>query len=288
VSRDPKRFARKMDQAREQVEGARRKVEAAEQRVERELQRAEREMERAMGPVWSRPEPGARRARFTREQIADVALKIADEEGIDAVSMRRVAGDLGAGTMTLYHYVATKDDLLALMDNAIMGELLVPDDELSTDWREALSQIARRSREALLRHPWVVEGVNDSYIGPNGIRHMEQSIAAVSTIEGDFAKKFEIVEMIDEYVFGNVIHGSRAPGPKEPEAQEEWRERAFEFIEGQIATGDYPHLKAVMPPGGLAELWEKLEAANSDEERFERGLRRVLDGIQLELERARP
>jgi AcrR family transcriptional regulator len=272
-----------MDQAREKMENARRKVEAAEERVERELQRAER----TMGPVWSRPEPGARRARFSREQIAEMALRIADEEGIDAVSMRRVAGELGAGTMTLYHYVRTKDELLALMDNAIMGELIVPDDELSTDWREALSQIARRSRAALLRHPWALEGVGDSYIGPNAIRHMEQSIAAVSAIEGDFAVKFEIVEMIDEYVFGSAIHGSRSPGPEDPEDQQEWRDRAFEFIEEQIATGDYPHLTAVIPPGGLAELWATLEAANSDEERFERGLRRVLDGIQLELERSK-
>jgi AcrR family transcriptional regulator len=279
------RVAQKMDQARQKMEAARRKVEAAEQRVERELQRTERELERTMGPVWARAEPGSRRARFTRDQIAEVALRIADAEGIDAVSMRRVAGELGAGTMTLYHYVQTKDELLALMDNAMMGELIVPDDELSSDWREALTQIAHRSRAALLRHPWALEGIGDAYIGPNAIRHMEQSMAAVSAIEGDFSVKFEIVEMIDEYVFGNVMHGSRSPGPEAPEAQQEWRDHAFEFIEDQIATGDYPHLTAVMPSGGLAELWEKLEAANSDEDRFERGLRRVLDGIQLELER---
>jgi hypothetical protein len=187
--------------------------------------------------------------------------------------------------MTLYHYVQTKDELLALMDNAMMGEILVPDDELSSDWREALAQIARRSRAALQRHPWAVEGLGDASIGPNAIRHMEQSIAAVSAIEGDFAVKFEIVEMIDEYVFGNAVHGSRAPGPQDPEQQEAWRDHAFAFIEEQLATGDYPHLSAVMPPGGMAEMWEALEAANSDDERFERGLRRVLDGIQLELEK---
>jgi hypothetical protein len=166
-----------------------------------------------------------------------------------------------------------------------MGELIVPDDELSADWRVALSQIARRSRAALRRHPWALEGLGDAYIGPNAIRHLEQSVAAVSAIDGDFAKKFEIVEMIDEYVFGNALHGRREPGPEDPEAQQEWRDRAFEFIEEQVATGDYPHLTAVLPPGGIAELWEKLEAANNDDDRFERGLRRVLDGIQLELER---
>ena len=63
-------------------------------------------------------------------EIAAAALAIADSEGIDAVTMRRVARELGAGTMTLYHYVRTKDDLLALMSDALLGELIVPDEAL--------------------------------------------------------------------------------------------------------------------------------------------------------------
>jgi AcrR family transcriptional regulator len=284
VSRNDPR-ARK---AERKIEGARRRVEAAEQRVERELQRAAREIERATGPVWSRPEPGARRARFTREQIAEVALKIADEESIDAVSMRRVAGELGAGTMTLYHYVRTKDELLALMDNAIMGELVVPDEALSAGWREALTAIARRSHEAFERHPWILESsFNDAEIGPNGIRHMEQSVAAVSELDLDFASKMEIIHLIDEYVFGFAMH-SRAPGPTDPDEQAEWRRRAFAYIDEQVATGDYPHLRELLAGGGMGEMWERIETAASDADRFDRGLRRVLDGIQLELERPKP
>jgi Tetracyclin repressor-like, C-terminal domain len=164
-----------------------------------------------------------------------------------------------------------------------MGELLVPDDELSTDWREALSQIARRSREALLRHPWVIDGVNDSYIGPNGIRHMEQSIRAVAGIDADFATKMEIIHLIDEYVFGHALH-KRAPGPADPAGQEEWRARAFAYIDEQIATGNFPYLTELVAPGGMAELWAQIEDAASDEQRFERGLRRLLDGIALEVE----
>src|SRR6185436_15098966 len=96
--------------------------------------------------IWERPEPGARRPRYTREQIARTALAIADAEGFEAVSMRRVASELGAGTMTLYHYVRNKDELIELMDDAMMSELIVPDDEMPSDWREALTAIARRSR----------------------------------------------------------------------------------------------------------------------------------------------
>ena len=135
---------RKIDRTARKLNEARRKIDHAERRVEREMERAQREVERALGPIWARPEPGARRARFTREQIAEAALAVADKDGFDAVSMRRVASELGAGTMTLYHYVQTKDELVALMDNAIMGELLVPDDELSTDWREAPENGERR------------------------------------------------------------------------------------------------------------------------------------------------
>src|SRR5262249_21982259 len=93
---------------------------------------------RDAAPIWARPEPGSRRPRFTREQIAAAALAIADAEGMEAVSMRRVAADLGAGTMTLYHYVRTKDELIALMDDAIVGEVLLPDDELPRGWRAAM------------------------------------------------------------------------------------------------------------------------------------------------------
>ena len=85
--------------------------------------------------VWTRPEPGARRTKFTRDEIAAAAVKIADEEGFDALSMRRLALELDAGTMTLYHYVRTKDELLAIVNDSVMGELIVPDGELPTDWR---------------------------------------------------------------------------------------------------------------------------------------------------------
>src|SRR6476620_10056298 len=59
-------------------------------------------------PIWARPEPGERRPAYTRERIAETAIAIADAEGFDAVSMRRIASELGAGTMTLYYYVRTK------------------------------------------------------------------------------------------------------------------------------------------------------------------------------------
>ena len=70
------------------------------------------EHDRDSVPIWARPQPGSRRPRYRRDQIAAEALEIADADGIDAVSMRRVAAELDAGTMTLYHYVRTKDELI--------------------------------------------------------------------------------------------------------------------------------------------------------------------------------
>src|SRR5262244_701385 len=125
---------------------------------------------RASGPIWARPEPGGRRPRFTRQQIAAVALAIADAEGFDAVSMRRIAAELGAGTMTLYYYVRTKDELIALMDDAIMGEILIPEDEIPEGWREGMAEIARRSHAIFVRHPWSLESLRNAEGGPNALR----------------------------------------------------------------------------------------------------------------------
>src|SRR3954451_4099077 len=158
-------------------------------------------------PVWTLPAPGARRARYTREQIAAVALKIADSEGIDAVSMRRVAAGLGAGTMTLYHYVPSKRDLLTLMNDAITAEFLVPEDELEPTWRGALAQIAHRSRATWQRHPWSIGSLQDAQLGPNGMRHFEQLLVAVADMPVGSDDKLAVISLVYDYALGFVIRG---------------------------------------------------------------------------------
>ena len=133
--------------------------------------------------IWFREEPAARRPSHSRADIARAALEIADSEGFEAVSMRRVAQRLGAGTMTLYHYVRNKDELITLMSDAIMGEILVPEGELADDWRTALTQIATRTRDVFADHRWIFERMGDGRPGPNGMRHFEQSLAAVSSLD---------------------------------------------------------------------------------------------------------
>src|SRR3569833_533110 len=126
--------------------------------------------------IWLRPPPGQRPGRLTRDKISAAALSIADAEGFEAVSMRRIAARLGVSTMSLYYYVRTKADLVALMDDALMGEILVPEGQLPGGWREAISAIARRTRDVFARHPWALLSMQGAPPGPNAMRHFEQSL----------------------------------------------------------------------------------------------------------------
>jgi AcrR family transcriptional regulator len=238
-------------------------------------------MSKSVEPIWARAEPGGRRPRYTREQIAAVALGLADGEGIDAVSMRRVAAELGAGTMTLYHYVRTKADLIDLMDDSIMGEVVVPDDELAPRWREALTQIAIRSRDAFARHPWALEGLRGARGGPNGMKHFEQTLAAVSSIELPFAQKLEIALIVDDYVFGHVLRSTQAH--TEDPREELRREAALAYLSSLLATGEYPHTAQVFAGLDAQQAVAMMVTAFRDPERFERGLERLMDGIEAGL-----
>jgi len=238
----------------------------------------------ASQPIWTRPQPGARRPRFSREQIAAAALTIADAEGFDAVSIRRIAAALGAGTMSLYRYISAKSDLVALMDDAIMGESLVPDDELPDDWREALAMIARYTRAALLRHPWAVKALQgggaasqDGAFGPNGIRHFEQSLAAVAGAPLDTAAKLDLITLVDDYVFGHVLRAGEVQARSDDNDPGHAAEIAG-YIQRQIATGQFPHLEKLTHDPAAQTLTDP----GRQDERFERGLRSLLDGAAAE------
>ena len=233
-------------------------------------------------PIWARPAPGERRPAHSRERIAEAALRIADEEGLEAVTMRRIAAELGAGTMTLYHYVRNKEELAALMDDAAMAELLVPEDELAAGWREGMAQIARRSYEVLRRHPWVFDQEPPPPGGPNTLRHVEQSLAVASRTGLDVPQQFELVALVDDYVFGHAMR-ARATRAQETGAEERL-EGLVAYLEAQLDTGEFPTLAAWAgddPRAGLARVAELA----ADPGRFERGLQRLLDGIELDLAR---
>ncbi|WP_243794166.1 TetR/AcrR family transcriptional regulator [Saccharopolyspora gloriosae] len=223
-------------------------------------------------PIWAEPAPGTRKPRFTREQIAAAALALAGAEGFEAVSMRRVAAELGAGTMTLYHYVRTKDDLIALMDDALMGEILIPADELPTGWRAALTAIAHRTREVSLRHRGLLQGLRNARLGPNALRHADQSFAALADTALDPESKLALLAAVDDYVQGNVLRTG------EPLHDGEFPADTTRFLQEQLEHGDLPQLRALLGTETPHAEWTRLATTTTAEERFDAGLRALLDG----------
>ncbi|MGD9736337.1 MAG: TetR/AcrR family transcriptional regulator [Solirubrobacterales bacterium] len=274
------RAAEKVERA---TDRAAEKIERATERAAREVDRARRQAERGRDMagealIWFRDEPAARRPAHSRADIARAAIEIADSEGFEAVSMRRVAQRLGAGTMTLYHYVRNKDELITLMSDSVMGEILVPEDELSDDWRQALTQIATRTRQAFAAHRWIFERLGDGRPGPNGMRHFEQSLAAVSSLGLDRDQTFDLIGQVDDYVFGYAL--------REVQEQEEhdrgWPSDVVDFLQRELDSGNYPLISEFFGNDASAGVDEVIELINSAG-RFERGLKRLLDGIEANL-----
>jgi AcrR family transcriptional regulator len=241
--------------------------------------------------IWLRPEPNERRPRLRREQITAAALRIADAEGFEAVTMKRVASELGAGTMTLYYYVRAKADVVALMQDAILADLLIPDDELPAHWREAVISIARRTRDVLLAHPWSVASLNDAQFGPNAMRHVEQSLAALDELDLEPAAKLSLWGTVDDYVFGSALHTietlSRAAAA---EHNPQLVADAITFGQQQLATGEFPRLTAlyqrtiapnqsVRTDDGEGASLQSTSALLADQ--FEHGLTALLDGLGM-------
>jgi AcrR family transcriptional regulator len=230
-------------------------------------------------PIWAR-EPREQRGRaraVTRDEIVAAALAVADDAGFEAVSMRNVAARLGVGAMTIYHYVPSKDDLLDLMFDEVMGELLLPD-PLPDGWRAAITAIAQRTREVWARHPWLSSSIGArSGFGPNAMRHVEQSLAAVADLGIEGPEAFVVLAAVDDYALGHVMRqlGAEAALGREGLDADEWRRTMEPYWREMIATGEFPRMAQIAD----AE-WEFL-----NEERFELGLSWILDGIAARYER---
>jgi AcrR family transcriptional regulator len=222
------------------------------------------------GLIWTRP-PKEQRQRPTREAIVAAATDLADTDGLDAVSIRRVAAALQTRPMDLYRYFARKDELIDLMvDEVIAGAVL---DELPRDWRDALTAIARALRAVCLAHPWMVTAAGrQALIGPNVMRHVEQSLEATAALGIDWAKRLAIWRAVDSYTMG---HAQLSPGRDHSEgntANDPGRRAAAEaYLQGLADSGDFPNLAA----SGAAGLLHN----DHDELTFETGLNWLLTGI---------
>jgi AcrR family transcriptional regulator len=234
--------------------------------------------------IWTRDQPSSRRPRFTREAIAVAAVRIADAEGIDSLSMRRLATELGSGTMTLYHYVRTKDELYALVVDAVMGEVVLPEGEaMPADWRVAITLLAHRSRDTLERHPWLLDIRDDPAFGPNGVRHFDQTLEALGSLGTDLEHKIDIALLIDEYVFGYALHSRGFDVPPETSRARQM----VTYVESLLRTGRYPQIERLAASVGIQRAWDQIQTYARDDDRFSRNLDRLLGGVERDLERRR-
>jgi AcrR family transcriptional regulator len=235
-------------------------------------------------PIWARPEPAGRKPRFTREQIAAAALHIADTEGFEAVTMKRIAAELGAATMTLYYYVRNKADIVALMQDAILAGQLVPGAELHSGWRPATVAIARLTRAVLMAHPWSPTALTDAAFGPNALRHMEQSLAALTDTGLARREKFGLIAAVDAYVLGASLHAIESLARADSAAADpDGVAAALEYGMRLLGSGEFPHLNAAneQPSDADSAGPPMTEAALA--EQFERGLAALLDGLGTQL-----
>jgi AcrR family transcriptional regulator len=240
------------DQARENRARAREEHARAWEERERDHEQRMRDRVSAQRASWTRP---PRRARgLSREDIVCAAIAVADAEGTDAVSMRRIARELGVGAMSLYWYVASKDELQLLMLDAVQPELPAP----SGNWRADLEAFARAARAEALRHPWSVDYLaSGPPVGPNDARNNEWLIAMLDGLGLDIKTAIWIAMTVGTYVAGTVLR----------EIQEiRWHRSAEE-------------MKAAIPPEELDRLRERFAEEVGDPERYPHMARLIAEGI---------
>jgi AcrR family transcriptional regulator len=231
--------------------------------------------------IWTRPERAGKgpAPSHSRAEITAAAIALADSEGIDAVSMRKVAAKLGAGTGTLYRYLSRKDDLLDLMIDAVEGEDGGPA-PLSGDWRQDLRAFARRARSIIHRHPWVaVLAAGRPTLGPNGLRLAEHTLDSIAELRLTIDDMLVSLETLQAFVRGYTL-GELA----EQEAirrsgldRDQWMTAHAPYLQKIIADGQHPLVARVVLDA------ESPHADPRDERGFELGLERILDGLSANL-----
>jgi AcrR family transcriptional regulator len=240
---------------------------------------------RSMALLWGIQKPPTRGPKpgLRVERIVEAAIRVADAEGLAALSMRRVAGELGVGTMSLYTYVPGKAELLDVMLDTVLGEVARPD-AVAGGWRDRLEAYARELWAHYHRHPWAlrVSGAR-SLLGPNETALYEASLAVVSGIGLSGREMMQVVTLVGEYVRGAAARAVEAAQvAKETGVTDEqwWRERE-PLLDQVFDPARYPTVTRIAEEGAFSQPEGGLDYNLQDAvDSFEFGLRRVLDGIE--------
>jgi AcrR family transcriptional regulator len=195
------------------------------------------------------PRKPEKRTPLTRERALAAAMTIADTEGIGALTMRRVAKELGVEAMALYYHVANKEDLLDGMIDLVFSEIVVP--LPGGDWVEAMRELASSARVVLLRHPWAVSLMDSRTApGPATLRHHEDVIGLHRAAGLSMASSAHIYALLDAFVYGFVIQEVALPSQGDAAAMQEGGEQVVQAM----PIDEFPNMHAfmaehVMQPG---------------------------------------
>jgi len=211
-------------------------------------------------------------APLSRERIVRAAIRLADADGLEAVSLRKVAAALDVGPMRLYGYLATKEELLDLMVDAVYAEIR----PAGNDWREVLRSLAETTRQAAHQHEWIADLIGGRpQLGPHALAMGETVVAAMGGIDVD--NIMPVVAAVNAYVIGAVRReiterrAERATGMD----KEQWQAAFGPYLMRTFATGRFPALAAVVHDGAHLDA----------DETFRIGLDFLLDGIEASISR---
>ncbi len=229
----------------------------------------------AVATAWGVREPAARgpKPALRLERILAAAVAVADAEGIEAVSMNRLARELGSAPMSIYRHLDSKDELLGLMVDTALGDPPQADDGAA--WRERLRGFASAFRDRSFEHPWSVRlPIVGPPLTPNSVAWFDRGLAALAATGLEEHEKASVVLLLTGYVRNHVMLfselGQFAGSGSGPD----------EAMRGYVATlrdldaaERFPALGRVLDAGVF-------DRADPPEVEFEFGLERILDGVE--------
>jgi AcrR family transcriptional regulator len=174
---------------------------------------------------------------LSKQRLVTEAIRLADSEGVDKLSMRRLADELGAGAMSLYYYVANKDELLDAMVEIVFDEIDLPTDPAG--WKAAMRQRAMSARQVLARHPWAITLLESRTTpGPANLRHHEAVTACFREAGFSVEMATHANWLLDSYVYGFVLQAASLPF----DTAEEFADMGEDVYLPQLPLDQYPYL----------------------------------------------
>ncbi len=158
----------------------------------------------------SEQRPAVSDGGLSKARVVAEAVRLADREGVHGLSMRRLATELGAGAMSLYHYVASRDELLDAMVDVVFDEIEMPSTD--ADWSSAMRRQAMSARQVLARHPWAISLMESRTTpGPANLRHREAFTACLRKAGFSIVAATHANWLLNSYVYGYALQEASLP-----------------------------------------------------------------------------